>query len=382
MIDFPYTDPNTFTCTALLLMYFIPLIRNYKRVLVIPGDSQDVTTNTKTITLFLIGIFISCFCVDGDFFRLMPVIQDYNFTIGAYNYGEAVYGIIAFYTNCNYLLFRLIVWGGAFLIFCITAKRFNVDVYRSSIYLFACFPVIFCYARVTLCMAIYFLGLSYFCKPLKKKYIGYALGILLFYASTFFHNTSYVMLLLTLAIWAPINKKTLFLFLVLMPIIIRIAQSAFLDLASMSDSFENEGFADRINRNADAENVSNGLTLSNPGVFLHTVLQYVSFYVPLYYVAKTILKNDYTRVYDMGYIKLFKSMMSFLLLSTVFLFFQQGSFVMYYRVLYMSMIPLCLLVVYLFNNNYMKASDYRKCLWSGILFTSVRIIYCFYGYGL
>lgn len=382
MIEFPYSDPNTFTCTVLLLMYFVPLFFHYNNVLWVPGDSFEVNNNKKIITFLFLGMFISCFCVDGDFFRLMPIIQNYDFTIGAYNYGEPVYGIIALLTHCNYLWFRIIVWGGAFLIFCLTARRFNIDVYKSSIYLYACFPVIFCYARVTLCMAIYFLGLSFFCKPLDKKYFGYIIGILLFYASTFFHNSSYVMLLMTIAIWAPINKKTLFLFVVLMPLIIRFAQNAFLDLASMSDSFENEGFADRINRSANSENVARGLDISNPGVFLHTLLQYVSFYVPLFYVAKTVLGNDYSYAIGQEYIKLFKVMIAFVLLSTIFLFFEQGSFVMYYRVLFMSMIPLCLLVVYLYNNGYMLLADYQKCLWSGVLFTSVRIIYCFYGYGL
>lgn len=184
--------------------------------------------------------------------------------------------------------------------------------------------------------------------------------------------------MLTIAIWAPINKKTLFLFVVLMPLIIRFAQNAFLDLASMSDSFENEGFADRINRSANSENVARGLDISNPGVFLHTLLQYVSFYVPLFYVAKTVLGNDYSYAIGQEYIKLFKVMIAFVLLSTIFLFFEQGSFVMYYRVLFMSMIPICLLIYISFNEQLISYKSYKAVVGIACFNSIIRTIYDLY----
>lgn len=380
-LDFPYTEPNFYTCTALMLMYFGCVIYNYRFALKDNSNLSLTKDGTKKIQVIIIGLCLVCFCLDGDFFRLMEVIQNYNFTVGSYNYGEAVYGIIASFVNRSYLLFRLIVWGGAFLLFCLTANRYGIDVYKASVYLFATMPVTFCYARVTLCMAFVFCGLSYFCKPAKNKWLGYIMGLLLIWSSTYFHNSSYIMIVMSLAIFAPINKKTLLIFVLLAPIIVRYTQSIFLDLVSASDMLENEGLADRLNRSVEASGGSL-IDFSTPGVAFQKILQYSSFYVPIIIVSSVCLKKEFIPAIDKGIQRLFKVMFALLLLSTVFLLFEQASNTLYYRTLFMTMIPLVVIIQYLHCNMIMSSKQYKLCLASGILYNSIRIFYCFYGYGI
>ena len=379
--DFPYTEPNFYTCSALLVMYFGCIVYNYKFALNEFSVFSFVSKRTKMVQLLIIGLFLVSFCLDGDFFRLMEVIQNYDFTIGSYNYGERVYGIIASVVNRSYLLFRLIVWGGAFLLFCITSKRYGIDVYKASVYLFATMPVTFCYARVTLCMAIVFCGLSYFCKPAKSKWLGYIIGLLLLGISTYFHNSSYIMIAMSLAIFVPINKKTLIFLIILAPIIVRYAQSLFLDLVSVSDTFDNEGLADRLNRSVETTG-SSLIDFSTPGVAFQRILQYVSFYVPIFTVSSVCLKKEYMSAIDKGVQRMFKVMLALFLLSTIFLMFEQASNTLFYRTLFMTMIPLVIIIQYLRSNMFMSSKQYKMCLDSGILYTSIRILYCFYGYGI
>ena len=380
-IDFPYTEPNFYTCSALMIMYFSCVIYNYKSALHEKSAFRSASYRTKVVQILIIGLFLICFCLDGDFFRLMEVIQSYNFTVGSYNYGEAVYGNIASLVNRSYLLFRVVVWGAAFMLYCITVKRFGLDVYKSAVYLFATMPVTFCYARVTLCMAIIFCGLSFFCKPTKNKLLGYLLGLLLMYVSTFFHNTSYIMIAMSLAIFAPINKKTLFIFAILAPIIVKYTQSIFLELVTYSDMLDNEGLSDRLNRSAVASDNSL-IDFSSPGVALQKIMHYISFYVPIFVVSSVCLQKESLLTIDKSILRLFKVMFALFLLSTVFLLFEQASNTLYYRTLFMTMIPLMIIIQYLHCNMIMSSRQYKMCLASGIIYSSIRIFYCFYGYGI
>lgn len=381
ILDFPYTEPNFYTCSALVVMYFGCLIRNYQTALNENSVFLLVSQRIKIAQILIIGLCLVCFCLDGDFFRLMEVIQNYDFTVGSYNYGEAVYGSIALLVNRSYLLFRVVVWGGAFLLLCLTANRYGIDVYKTSAYLYATMPVTFCYARVTLCMSIVFCGLSYFCKPVKNKWLGYFFGMLLMWISTYFHNTSYIMIVMSLAIFAPVNKKTLFLFVILAPIIVRYTQSVFLDLVSVSDMLENEGLADRLNRSVETSDTSL-IDFSTPGVAFQRILQYISFYIPIFIVSLVCLKKESVFTIEKGIQRLFKVMFSLFLLSFVFLMFEQASKTLYYRTLFMTMIPLVIIIQYLHSNMLISSKQYKMCLASGVLYSSTRILYCFYGYGI
>ena len=384
MFDFPFTEPNTVSSLLLLIMYFTIIVMNKTSLIYYDEDNDDDTylSSKEKINIAIIGLFLCCFCIDGDFFRFMEVIHDYDFTLNAYNYGEAIYGYIAQITERNYFLFRIIVWGSAFVLFCISSKRFGINIYLSTLYLFATYPVIFSYARVTLCMSICFLAFSYICCPIRNKIISFFIALLLFFISTFFHTSSYIMLAMSLMAIIPLNKKSFIILLLCLPILIVLFQDIFLYIAQQDMFFSDEQLNERLIRNADSYNVIKGFDINTPGVFLQTILQYISFYIPIFYIIKVSLFSTSQELIDNGIFKLIKIMTGFLLLSTIFFFFKSGSFVMFYRVLFMTMIPIVFVVCYMRQQNIMSESEYRKCLFSGIIYYYIRIFYCFYGYGM
>ena len=381
MWDFPYEEPNFITSFVPLLMYaIVSICWNNKLISTINTHAFKMSKPKNRLWFIALILIVTCCSVDGDFFSLMKVVQ--YFSIGGYNYGEKIYHILILYVNKNYFLFRLIVWGGALSVYALTAWRFKIPLLYASLYLFLGFAVIFCYARVSLCMALCFFALSFFCIPLKKfQYLGYAIGFVIFYFSTFFHSSSYIMIALCAMIVLPVNKKVVILFIIASPIMLKIAQDTFLDIAAMSEGFENEGVAERLQRGVSQTREGSLLNINDPGVFLHTFLLYVSFYVPIFIVSKIFLNGD-KAVFPTYVYRLFKVCFAFILASTILLFFNIGGYNMYFRVLFMTMMPLSLLIVYLYTNKMMTIKQFKYCLYAGVVANFIRVLYGVYGYGL
>lgn len=191
MFDFPIKEPTVGTSIYCLFFYLAILLANYKYGLKSPF-TRSVSSSRIKWTLFFIGLFFITHCLKGDFFHMMEHVYDYSAISGAYNFGEEIYPQIGLFVGKNYLLFRTIVWGGAFALFCLTAKRMNVPVYYAAVLLLATHSVIFCYARATAAMAVYFFGLSFLCSPLKgKTWLSYIIGVFIIILSTEFHRSSY-----------------------------------------------------------------------------------------------------------------------------------------------------------------------------------------------
>ena len=62
---------------------------------------------------------------------------------------------------------------------------------------------------------------------------------------------------------------------------------------------------------------------------------------------------------------LFRITFSLVVLANAILLFSSGSLTNFYRILYMSFIPLSILVVYLYTNNYMSKSNYKSIVYIG-----------------
>jgi hypothetical protein len=193
MLDFPFTEASVGTSLYCLLYYIVLLIYNYEDGL--HPYTYEISLRKEKLTLFFIALFVITHCYKGDFFHLMHHVHDYSSIPGSYNFGEEIYHKIGLLVGRNYLLFRTIVWGGAFTLFCLTAKRMEVSVYYTAVLLIATHPIIFSYARVTAAMAIYFFGLSFLCSPRGNNFISYILGALIICLSLNFHNSAIIMVI-------------------------------------------------------------------------------------------------------------------------------------------------------------------------------------------
>ena len=208
MFDYPFVENNIICAFSCMLMYLYTLNANFRFGIYPHTPFSSVNRSFKAQQVVLIGVFLVLYCIGGDFFHFYEVIKNYDFTPEAWNYGEPIYGKIAKLTGRNYLLTRIIVWGGAYVLYCKTAKNFGIPVYQAAVILFICYPLTFSYARVTMAMACYFYGLSTLLS-LKHDIRGIKaiIAILFIALSNAFHNSAIILVLLTPFVFLQITLK-------------------------------------------------------------------------------------------------------------------------------------------------------------------------------
>lgn len=256
MFDFPMEKSSIWTSLYCLITFFLILKANYKEGLKYPFIKK-VDNRKEKWTYVLICFFFITHCIIGDFFYLMEHVYNYIFIPGYYNFGEEIYHIIAKIVDKNYLLFRTVVWGGSFALFCWSAKRLEVPVYYAVFFLFATHSITFSYARATAAMAMYFWGLSFLCKPLSKfKWTSYLIGITIIYLSWAFHNSALIMIIMTIMLFVPLRKWNIIAVIFLIPMF-SILLEKYLFLFAQETT--NETLANKINDYSERD-ITNGIS--------------------------------------------------------------------------------------------------------------------------
>lgn len=195
-----------------------------------------VPKNNQILGLFFIIIYI-LFSFWGDWFH-------YNKQVvllrngGGYGF-EEVYNWIIYNLSVHYIVFRVIIWGTAFILFYQTAKRLHLNINLVLLFLGCGWMPLFAYARVTLAMSMIFYGYSLIYIPKSHTIINRIIGIGLVLCSFFFHKTAlFGILMLFLGIIASkFNKKILALILILTPLLIGIMRN-YLEIFMTSGSSE------------------------------------------------------------------------------------------------------------------------------------------------
>ena len=113
------------------------------------------------------------------------------------------------------------------------------------------------------------------------------------------------------------------------------------------------------------------------GVIIRTC-QNASFYIPFVLTTFCIFaKNNLATIPD-SLIRLYKVMFGLVFVATVFFFLGSSFSVFFYRVLFMSMIPLSIIIPKLYLDGWMGRKYFYWCLMSGIIFLILRYIYDVY----
>ena len=148
------------------VLYLIPsLYFCYKLIL----DKKRYTPSSITIGFFLLyfTLFAVFYCVGTDYFRYRDWIQGRDFSF----WGKERFYIyvILFCQNLPFEypfeVFRLIVWGGAVFIAYHTFRMYREWLLPGIILLllFVFQAGTFSYARASLAMAVYFIGIALYC---------------------------------------------------------------------------------------------------------------------------------------------------------------------------------------------------------------------------
>ena len=368
MFDFPMKEASIWTYLYCFIFFLIILWDNFRDGLKEPFVRRINVAKQKRAYILICFFFIT-HCLRGDFFHYMEYVYDYNFIPGYYNFGEEIYQLIARYVDKNYFLFRTVVWGGGFVLFCWTAKRLEIPIYYAVIFLFATHSITFAYARVTVAMAVYFFGLSFLIKPFgKSKWLGYIIGVFFIYYSWDFHSSAIIMVIMTGMIFFPLRRWNMIAIIFMIPLFcILLKEYLFL----FAERTTNEAVAARIAIYSERK-IEYGLS----GIIID-LFEYSSFYVPFITCSLCIFQKNQSVILSYIY-NLYKITFGLILACTTFYFLGESFITFFYRILFMTMIPLSLIVIKLHQQNIMSLRLFRWSYMPGIAFLFTRYLYDIY----
>lgn len=337
-----------------LIVYFLVFFTNNKLL------KQPFQTEKKNVVgsliLFVSFVLMSIVAVTrGDFYHYADMVQNRFHE----EHLEDFYLWLSEYVNHNYLLWRIVIWGSAIILILLTTKRLEVNIYYTIFVFFICYIHIFNYARVSLAGAVYFYGLSYIIKPTKSKLLGYIIGAIIIWSSHFFHNSIYVLIVLTTVVLIPINKYTIVAVIVSFIILAPIGYKYLFDSMTLLEG--SETYADSFIYYSDS---NKQILRGGVSGFVTTVLSYGSFFVPLFVFLRRLLisKNKPDKLSNY----LFKMVFSIILVS-IALGSISGTAYFFYRILYMSIIPISILLALCYMRGYITQKDLKLCIYWGLI---------------
>ena len=322
-----------------------------------------------SLLLLVVLYFITAFA-DGDFIHYQAMVKSYR---GPESTGlESVYEYVIALTNQNYLLFRTIFWGGIVLIFPRLFKNYYLDPNNSLYFLFAVYIGTLSYSRASFGMTFFFLGLSLFYAE-EKKLRNIVIGLLLVVSSYFFHRSCVVLIPMAFMGLVPINKKTVPIILGAVLFSFAMLRSFASDIIEMVEASDYEDLSNKVQIYASES--SGQFTGGAFAWFMHIWsygVFYVLFFVDAYYI---LYKNNHVSVIIQ---RLFNVSFGILLFSVLVFFFNMTNAAIYYRYLFMLMIPTTIITTYLFQKGIMSFKLFRFLFWFGCIPTIERMAYYIY----
>lgn len=223
----------------------------------------------------------------GDYFHYMeifPMLKQGWYQLNV----EKIYETFARYSP-DYHFFRFIIWGTAFWLVCKCIRILHLNFDLSIFFFTSLFLYKFSYARVSLCMAIMYLGLAVMSKNKLKEFI---IGLTLVISSFYFHKSSLFGIAIIIASFAISNmtKRTIFCLFILFPIFVVLVQVLIGDYLSMNieRGSMNMGAGQTYMTN---ENVAIGI-----GEYIMNILWRSMIYLIAYLYIKIIYDGNYVQL--------------------------------------------------------------------------------------
>lgn len=345
-----------------ILYCFLLLISLRGNVGAINRDHSKI----RTIMLFCgITWFALTSFINDDFFHYYEIMGDYKRGVMDSEFIglEMPYQYIIYYFGGNYFLFRLIVWGGSLLLIALSARAFGVSAYNTMFLVLAGFIIIFSYARATLAMSIFALGAvtislaSEQRRAMLKKLIG--IGIMAL--SIYFHRSMLPMVIIAVPLLLlPYKRDFTRLSLYLFPIMVLgcslLLREALGELTLLANSTmdDESGILKKMEYYAEDKGVE-----SNLNGYIALTLKYATFYVPLLLIAISLRSKKVITTLDNRCIWLYLITYLMIVIATSMLFIGFDSDVLFYRYLFMSFVPLCILISYMRQNNILSVKSYN-----------------------
>lgn len=368
MFDFSWSEHtigNVLYCTILYALFVALYYGRYVNKALLQEGKTNYTLMFGALLLIITA------CIDTDWFHYRDMVREYDLSIGALNYGEPVYRGIVKLIGKNYLLFRVVVWGSAFVMAVTAFRRFNINLNTAVFFLIAVFLIKFNYGRATLGMASYYLGLSFLLIPLKqRRFLGFLLAAVFLWGAYEFHHSMLLLIVLTPMVFIPIDRPFIAVIVLLaLPFIASfVNESLFL-----IDRLENEYISNKMDNYLELEG-----GMANIFGIIQSVISYGAFIAPIIIDTVAISKNR--KMIHTPILKIYRIAISAAVIAVSFILLNLDSSLFVYRILYMSFIPLTIITVYLYEHHFLSRNNYKFIvLWgiSAISFVLLHLVYVY-----
>lgn len=365
MIDLNWTQLSLGLSLFFNAIFFLYVFSFYNKCVSFPKWQQ---TKVNYLLLFysLLLIVVVSTGNYSDWFSYQEIVWNYDFRLGSINHGEPVYAYIVKFVNRNYLLFRIIVWGGAFLLTCLTLKRFEVNVNVAAFLLVSAFLTKFNYGRSTLAMANYFLGLSFLFKPIKKlKILSIIFAAICFWGTYEFHHSLLPVLFLTILAYIPLKKWYLLIIIILLPFLASYMSSHFEIIYNIGNDDISSKFESYVNKTTDSGNIL-GIIMS--------IINYSSMIIPIIIISFSIDKHRNS--IELPLLRLYRVVIIIFFFAASFLFMGLNSEFFVLRYMFVIIIPITILSVYLFGKGLLNKRRFSTIVLIGTVYNAISLIVC------
>lgn len=338
--------------------------------------------NTKDRNIFYPHILILIFCVfafwSQDYYHYIESLSviDYRFPKSEQaNHLEQLYIWIAYFVNGHYTLFRLCVWGLAYILFVKTLKNFEVYNSQSIALFIVYFLLMFSYARVSLGMASLFYGISLLLKTDKSRIINICLGLAMLYLAYNAHKSMFLVIAISPLILLRYNKYTVPIIALCAMLTAWLYSDMLISEILISDTVNDE-YGELIQESANYYIAAETIQLGVVGLF-ERLLQVFTLIVPIVYCFTNTKANNYiSSNFKLRCLVNYSLLISLISIALgIIISFESPLF---YRFVYMTYIPNIIILSTLFKNHIIPLGKYNKLFFIISLFPIVRLTYTLY----
>jgi len=280
---------------------------------------------------------------------------------------EKVYAYIIYFCQSldisyPYELFRLLVWGLGLVLVFFTAKMYRSIMMPGLVmmFLFSLYRGTYSYGRVSLGMAVFFMGVSILMwgKNGLLKFLGVVLAI----SSYFFHHQMIICIGLLPAVILPFEKKRTIVFaLLLLGMMMAVIYYITSHVSLMESVFGADELAEKMETYNEKDR--GAFRVSTAVGYLNIFLPFV--FVTFFFYGCKNLPKPIVGIYRVTFL-LIMAMISFFVVSG-----PRSTYT--YRVLYMAIIPNSILISYCFNKGYFKNYQLAIVFFLALVTNSLRL---------
>lgn len=356
-----------FNLCLLLLMYAL-----MKKALRSP---HTIASSNSGATILLMYVFILFSFWGSDWFHYMESFEYLRMGVSATM--EDIYVWIAQKLSINYIIFRLIIWGGSLYVLLYMFKRLSIPTHLAIFFFSTIFIIWFSYARVTVAMVLVYYGITILYKPYKSKKISILLGISAIGCAYFFHKTALfgIATALLAILVNKFEKKTFVILLLCYPILLYFAKSYLGDFLAADASAEDGAIGQSMStgqRYLEKSTIEHG-----PGYLIQSFLEKFPHFL-LAFVSFQFIRSKYYLEASSD-IKAFVRLQFFIvLLSSLFMFdLGANTEVIYTRFLRFAVIPSCIILTYFYSTRF-KFKYIQIAYYLAFMGTVYAVVYSMY----